>query len=441
MKRLLLLVVTAAFAAISSSAKVQLTPLFTDNMVFQQNCLAPVWGKAEPGVKVTVTPSWSNRSFTAVTDAEGRWQVSIPTPKGSFRKYTLAISDGEPTVLKNVVVGEVWLASGQSNMQMPMESWRAERINQGDIDNSSEYADVRLLQVSRATGMAEHDYFSADFDKWKESSPETVRNFSAIGWYFGHRLYEELKVPVGIIHSSWGGTVIEAWMSEDAIKCFPETLDQLDLVKKLSEKGTERERTFEEEIDEFVKSARKQDIGLDGNAAVWAQPGFDDVTWKTISLPRMVQELWPETNGIYWFRKEIDIPAEWEGQELTLSLGPVDDFDETYWNGELVGSGRIWNKAREYSVPAHMVKAGKALICIRNTDDHGNGGMYGDADLLYVQGPDGRKIRIDGDWKVTLSVSFKGMPKTTSREPNMVTVLFNNHGSHQVAIAIGLAGV
>lgn len=424
MKRILLTAI-AALAALSAGAKVQLTPLFTDNMVFQQNCQAPVWGKATPGTEVKVTPSWNNKTYSAIADAEGRWQVSVPTPKGSFKKYTLTISDGEPLVLHNVVVGEVWLASGQSNMQMPVESWRAKRVNQDDINNAAEYADVRLLQVSRATGMVEHDYFSADFDKWKESSPETVRNFSAAGWYFGRKLFDELNVPIGVIHSSWGGTIIEAWMSEGAIKCFPETLNQLALVKKLSDNEAEREKTYEEEIDAFFQNAKNQDIGLNGGVAVWAQPLFNDSGWKTISLPCKVQELWPATNGIYWFRKEIDIPSSWEGHDLTLSLGPVDDFDETYWNGEMVGYGRIWNKAREYSIPARLVKAGKTVLCIRNTDDHGDGGLYGDSSLLFIEGPDGGRISLTGDWKVTLSVSFKDMPKSSTREPNMVTVLYN----------------
>lgn len=424
-KRLSFILALTVLTVMSSNAKVRLTPLFTDNMVFQQNRDVPVWGKAEPGVRVDVTPSWNKKTYSTSADSEGRWQVSIPTPKGSFRKYTLTISDGEPVILHNVVVGEVWLASGQSNMQMPVESWRAQRINQDDIAGASRHADVRLLQVSRATGMVEHDYFSADFDKWKESSPETVRNFSATGWYFGCELLDNLNVPIGIIHTSWGGTIIEAWMSEDAIKSFPETHEQLAYVKSLSDNEAERERTFEEEIDLFYKKATEQDLGIRDGKAEWASPGFNDSDWKSISLPRKVQELWPATNGIYWFRKEIDIPANWEGKDLTLSLGPVDDFDETYWNGELVGSGRIWNKAREYSIPASIVKAGKVVITIRNTDDHGDGGLYGDGSLMFVQGPDGKKISLAGDWKVTLSVSFKGMPKSTSREPNMVTVLYN----------------
>ena len=424
MKRLLSLTL-AVLASVSLQAKVELTPLFTDNMVFQQNCQAPVWGKAAPGTTVSVTPSWNGKTYKAKADAHGKWTVKIDTPKGSFKKYSVTISDGEPVVLLNVVVGEVWLASGQSNMQMPVESWRAVRTNQEDIAGAAQYADLRLLQVSRATGTKEHDYFSADFDKWKESSPETVRNFSAAAWYFGRKLMEELKVPVGIIHSSWGGTIIEAWMSEKAIGLYPEQACALAKVKSLSDSETERERTFDEEINAFIRKADLKDHGKSGGLALWARPDFDDTAWKTITLPCMVQELWPSTNGIFWFRKTVDIPASWAGKDLTLSLGPVDDFDETYWDGELVGSGKLWNKAREYTVPGRLVKGGKTVICVRCTDDHGEGGLYGASDLLYVQGPDGQKIGLDNQWKVTLSVSFSGAPRSTAREPNMPTVLYN----------------
>ena len=424
MKRILLTVL-AALSSVSLLAKVELTPLFSDNMVFQQSCKAPVWGKAAPGAVVTVTPSWNGKPYRATAGSDGNWSVKIDTPKGGFKKYSVTISDGDPLVLQNVLVGEVWLASGQSNMQMPVESWRAVRTNQEDIAGAARYADVRLLQVSRATGMREHDYFSADFDKWKESSPETVRNFSAAAWYFGRKLMEELQVPVGIIHSSWGGTIIEAWMSEGALRAFPEMSASLAQVRSLSDNESEREKTFEEEIAAFIREANRKDLGKSGGLAVWARPEFDDSSWKTLKLPNTVQQLWPDTNGIYWLRKTVDIPAAWAGKDLTLSLGPVDDFDETYWNGEKVGSDVLWNKAREYTVPARLVSPGRTVITIRCTDDHGNGGLYGAADLLFIQGPDGQKIRLDSEWKVTLSVSFKGVPKSTAREPNIPTVLYN----------------
>ena len=184
MKRILFIAATL-LVGFSAAAKVELTPLFTDNMVLQQNSQAPIWGKAAPGAAIKVTTSWDNKTYNATPAADGRWEVKVSTPKGSFKKYNITISDGEPVTLQNVVIGEVWIASGQSNMQMPVESWRAARTNQADINSAAQFADLRLLQVSRATGMVEHDYFSADFGGWQESSPESVRNFSAAGWYFG----------------------------------------------------------------------------------------------------------------------------------------------------------------------------------------------------------------------------------------------------------------
>ena len=411
MKRFLMSV-SAVLAAMTATAKVQLTPLFSDNMVFQQNCSAPVWGKAEPGAKVTVTPSWNRKDYVCTADAGGKWQVRIQTPKGGFKEYTLTISDGEPLVLRNVVVGEVWLGSGQSNMEMSFDRI-ALRAGQDAINEAAGFPEIRLLQVSRGTGMVERDFFEAEFGGWTESSVETLHNFSAAGWYFGHKLSRELKVPVGIIHSSWGGTIIEAWMSKDAISYFPEAANQLALVDMLPDNEDDREYAFEKGIDTFFQDVWSKDTGFSENDS------------RTISLPGIVQKLWPQTNGLFWFRKEVDIPEGWDGKDLTLSLGPIDDFDDTYWNGELVGSGRIWNKPRIYSIPARLVHSGKAVISIRNTDDHGNGGIFGDASLLYLQGPDSSRIRLDGDWKVCMSTSFKGMPRAAGHEPNLATVLYN----------------
>ena len=424
MKKTIILA-AALLASVSALAKVDLTPLFTDNMIFQQNTQAPVWGKAAPGAAVKVTPSWNNKTYIATAGADGRWEVRIPTPKGSFKKYSLTISDGEPVTLQNVLVGEVWLASGQSNMQMPMESWRAIRTNQEDIENASDYASLRVLQVSRATGMREHDYFSADFDGWMESSPTSIRNFSAAGWFFGRKLMQELKVPVGIIHTSWGGTIIEAWMSAVALSMYPEMAAPIEHTRSLADSEAERAATFDGEIKAFYRKVTVQDTGLRAGVATWALPSFDDSSWKDITLPCKVQQIWQRINGIYWFRKTIDIPKAWEGKDLTLSLGPIDDFDETYWDGEMVGKGTVWNLPRTYTVPGNLVKAGKSVICIRNTDDHGDGGLYGDGRIMYVQGPDGTRIMLNNVWKVTLSVSFEDMPKSSAREPNMPTVLYN----------------
>ncbi len=409
--------------ATPESASLILCPLFTDHMVLQQKTEAPVWGKAAPGTTVLVQPSWSRQARTAQADAEGNWSVRIATPKGSYKRHTLTITAGNTTlILNDVLIGEVWFCAGQSNMQMPMESWRAVRVNQEDINTSDRYPELRLLQLSRETGMSERDMFSADFGGWQLSNARTVRNFSAISWYFGRCLHTQLKVPVGLIHSSWGGTIIEAWISGRAIREFPGFEEKLAEVQRLSEVPGEKGRTYWGEMVKLMRHAREKDTGLQED---WSQPDTDEADWKDIVLPNPVQAIYPETNGVFWFRKEIDIPAAWAGHQLTLSLGPIDDFDETYWNGTPVGRDSIWNLPREYTIPAEQVKPGRTVIAIRDTDDHGNGGIYGAAAQLYVQGPDGEKIPLDNQWKVKLSVSFNDIPRNTAREPNLVTVLYN----------------
>ena len=164
-----------------------------------------------------------------------------------------------------------------------------------------------------------------------------MRAFSAVAYYFGRRLQESLKVPVGVIETCWGGTFIEAWISEGAVREYPELLSKLENVKQLALTETDVENNFRKEMERFVAKAKADDEGLDGEKALWAVPEYDDSSWGTIRLPEKIQTLWPSTNGVFWFRKEVEIPKDWAGKDLTLSLGPVDDFDETYFGGELVG--------------------------------------------------------------------------------------------------------
>lgn len=424
MKRILFSLVFL-FTGLSVGAKVELSPLFTDNMVFQQNVQAPVWGKAAPGSKVTVTPSWNGRAYSCTADAEGRWSVKIDTPAGSYERYTVTISDGKPVVLQNVLVGEVWLCSGQSNMEMPVESWRAVRVNKDDIQNAADYPYLRLLYVTKTTGMSPRENFEAEYGGWTESLPKTVRGFSAVAYYYGRALQQELNVPVGVINSCWGGTIIEAWMSAEALSSYPEMLPKIEQVAKLAETETDRENTFKKEMARFVAQAKADDKGFAGGKAPWAAKSFDDSSWGVMRLPEKIQTLWPATNGVFWFRKEVEIPSSWAGKDLTLSLGPVDDYDETYFNGKLVGSGEVWNMAREYVIPGKLVKAGKSVLCIRVTDDHGDGGLYGAADQLYIEGPVGTQIPLDGEWKVKKSLDFGSRKVSTAREPNLASVLYN----------------
>ena len=424
MKRALI-ALAVLLTGLPAEAKVELSPLFTDNMVFQQKVQAPVWGKATPGATVTVKPSWGKRIYSCTASYDGQWFLKVDTPKGSYKKYSVTVSDGEPVVLQNVVVGEVWLCSGQSNMEMPVESWRSVRINKSDIARAGDYPYLRLLYVTKATGMSPRRNFAAENDGWSVSEPKTARAFSAVAYYFGRALQESLKLPVGVIESCWGGTFIEAWISEGALRSYPEMIPGIEKVKALAVDEVDLDNNFKKEMTRFVADAKARDKGLAGDKPLWAAADFDDSSWLAMKLPEKIQSIWPSTNGVFWFRKEVDIPASWAGKDITLSLGPVDDFDETYINGELVGTGTVWNMAREYVVPGRIVKPGRSVICIRVTDDHGDGGLYGSGDDLFLEGPGGEKIRLDNEWKVTISLSFGDRKMSTAREPNLHTVLFN----------------
>lgn len=204
-------VIAALVCAVSmtSYAKVKLPAVVGDNMVLQQDTVVNVWGWADPGKKVTVFPSWGQKS-SAVADSKGRWSAKVRTPEASFEKRTITVSDGEPVVLKNILIGEVWLCSGQSNMEMPVQGGRDCPVENSlkIIAGSINYPDVRLFSVKIDGGLTPREDVTGE---WKEASPSVVKTFSAVGYLFGKNLCDYLNVPIGIINSSCGGTWIESW--------------------------------------------------------------------------------------------------------------------------------------------------------------------------------------------------------------------------------------
>jgi sialate O-acetylesterase len=217
-KKALSLFATLFLLAGTLSAEVKLPALVSDNMVLQQNTNVKVWGWAKPGAKVVVTPSWGEKS-TTVADKNGDWQVTISTPPASFDRQEITISDGEPVTIKDVLIGEVWLCSGQSNMEMNFLGTGPSGVlgaNQ-TIAESGLYPDLRLFHVAHKSATSPEKDCQG---KWVRSSPENIRTFSAIGYLFGLQLHKILNVPVGIINTSWGGTIIEAWMDSDSQQSF-----------------------------------------------------------------------------------------------------------------------------------------------------------------------------------------------------------------------------
>lgn len=225
-----LTILSLAMIATGGSAKVRPSSMIGDNMVLQQKAHARIFGEADPGSTVVVTPSWNNMPYTTTTDRTGKWCLAIDTPEGSFDKHSITISDGEPLTVSNVLVGEVWLASGQSNMQMPLKGFPGCCTEGGydEIASARDEADkIRFFTVPLTQSYTPVDTVNAS---WAVPSPETAPEFSALAWHLAKRMSDVLNVPVGIVSAAYGGAKVESWTPKELLETYPDvSLDPKDI--------------------------------------------------------------------------------------------------------------------------------------------------------------------------------------------------------------------
>ena len=409
-----------------------LHPLFTDGAVLQRGQPVPVWGWAGPGEKVTV--EFAGQKTSATAGADGKWMARLPALEASDQPRVLrAAAATVARDVQNVVVGDVWICSGQSNMEMG--------IGMCDVPGEIAAANhpmIRLLSVPRRVAYEPQELFSGN---WAPCTPEIIRTggwggFSAVGYFFGRELHRDLKVPIGLIHSSWGGTICEAWASAEGLAPLPDFTDAVAGVRSTAQTL----RAGGDAADTKEAWYRKNDPG---SAAGWQAPEFDDTAWASAPQPGP----WEESglagfDGIVWLRKSFDAPAAWDGRELTLSLGPVDDIDTTWINGVKVGSLEMCNHQRVYKIPAGVVKPGRNVIAVRVLDTGGVGGLWGQVPQMFV-GPAGNEqgsLLLAGAWQRRDSTpmrSLNGVPgQIDLNKPNVPTVLFNGMISPLLPYAI-----
>ncbi|WP_183305470.1 sialate O-acetylesterase [Dysgonomonas hofstadii] len=428
MKKLFVLFIASLFQIAGITAQVKLSPLFSDNMILQRETNAPIWGKSDPNKNIEITTSWNNKKYTVSADAQGNWKISVETPAAGG-PYTITISDGKPVKLNNVLIGEVWICSGQSNMEMQVEGWGKVTNYQQELVEAQNYPNIRLLQVERATSPQPLEDIKVAGNGWQVCSSKTVADFSAVGYFFGRDIHKYQNVPVGLINTSWGGTIIETWTSGEALATMPDYKEEIASIKKIPQSPEEREELFYENVELWKKDIEKIDKGFNNGQAVWASIQNDDSGWEQMNIPSIMQEQGLKGfNGIVWFRKTIDIPAKWEGKELTLNLGPIDDNDFTYFNGIQVGHTEGWMAQRSYKIPKELVTKGKAIISVRVMDTGGNGGIFGSPESINLQIADNDRLALAGPWKYKVSLNIKEIPRmpvNMTTEPNIPSFLFN----------------
>ncbi len=420
MKNKCMLVVILLILSGTAFAKIVLPPIFSDNMVLQQQTNAPIWGEAQPMKTVKVTTSWDGKTYAVQADKAGKWKVTVHTPVAGG-PYEIALTDGKKVSLKNVMIGEVWICSGQSNMEMPLGGWGKITNYQKEIAEAG-HSNIRLLQIEQINSTQPETNIKVRNDSWQVCSPITIPEFSATAYFFGREISEKQNVPVGLIHTSWGGTNVESWISGEVLKEMPEFVKTVESIQKMP---GDKKILKAEYLKELTAWYNRVDEGFAEGKPVRAAASLDDKDWESMNFPGEVGPQLAGFDGVMWVRKEIEIPASWAGKDVQLSLGAIDDNDITYWNGIEIGRTDGPTLQRKYIIPEKMVKAGKAILAIRVLDTGGNCGIWGD---LYLRSTNDEQISLSGDWKYQVAADTHkvgALPIDRSVDPNLPTSLYN----------------
>lgn len=412
----IIFILLISFFSVKAFAELKLPSILNDNMVLQQNKANPIWGWATPGLNVKV--KFMDKNYTALPNDKGEWKIMLNAAKGG-EKGTMVISSGnEIIVLKDVVFGEVWLCSGQSNMEFTMggfsDFYRTEIAHADDKD-------LRFVVLKNAFNNKE----ATDAElksSWSVINERSIKNCSAVAYFFAKKLRKKLNVPVGLVISSWGGTPAQSWVDTTTLKDFPNyaqlynnSIKQLDF-SQIDAMREKNDLAYHQKLIETNSSFKKM-ISID----------YDDSGWEKCYLPGAWESQGhPNLDGIAAYRISFNIPQGEESKSAVLHLPAIDDIDSTYINGRFIGSQRVWNELRIYNMPAGTLKAGKNVITIWVEDDGGGGGLNADAENYYLQLQD-KKIPLKGNaaFKILAPMESIGDGINYSALQNYPSVLFD----------------
>lgn len=388
-----ILVAAVGLFCAASVAELELPPLFGNHMVVQRGQAIAVWGTADAPVRVEM----GGASATAAPGDDGRWSASLPAlPAGG--PHTITVSSGDEVVtIKNVLVGDVWVCSGQSNM-----FWRLEQTDRGSafMESASELKNVRLFQMQKTWSRTPEERVQSI--GWRMSSPATAKRFSAVGYHFGRILNAEAGVPIGLIQSAWGGTPAEAWTPMETFRAAPEfyadRLESLEAYDLDDETAAKKIAEAQAKHASFIEMAWREDIGEDSG---WATLGLDDRAWPEVELPGYVDGELGSFNGIVWLRRSFELTDA--GGDAQLLLGRIDDYDTVYINGQRVGRTNVDQGdgrqiVRLYDVPEGVLKAGTNIIAIALMDVRSSGGVTPDGKPFELRAA-GETVPLGGMWK------------------------------------------
>lgn len=404
-----IVILLVMMSSLTGYTQVRLPKLISDGMIVQRGKPVVVWGWATPREKVSVEFHGQHRKVT--TDKTGSWRVEF-TAETAGGPYQLTVKGKNTIVVNDILVGEVWVCSGQSNMEWPLRAAR----NAAEEMQAASYPQIRQFLVQKVVSdKPEADVKGGD---WKACSPETSGDFTAVGYFFARELYEQLHVPIGLINTSWGGTHSETWTSKEAFASSPEFKDMIARMPVLDFEQLARQKQAGQ-----IARLKSMNIVLPAaNVERWKDPSYDVNGWNEMELPSLWEERGlQDLDGVVWFRKTVTLPAAEATGTAVLALGPIDDSDETFVNGVRVGSTLGYNEERVYRLTPGTLKAGENVIVVRVDDTGGGGGLYGKAEQLKLTAG-GSVHSLAGKW----SYSVEKVASSAAVGPNSYpTLLFN----------------
>ena len=431
MSRRIALIAAFLLMAAPASADVTLPRLVGDNMVLQRDVPLEIWGWADPGERVRVF--FRGRIVSTHAGFTGQWSAKFPAqPAGGPAEMRIQAKNN--LILRNIMVGDVWLASGQSNMQFPLAregGFGGVADADHEID-AANFPQIRLFNVERTT--ATQPLADVESSGWVSVTPQSVGGFSAVAYLFGRELHQRYQVPIGLIESAWGGTPAETWVSAKSLKRFPEFAASLARQSRI-------DAAAEADFDAYLEARNRWYImhGTEDRGAAahdsWSAADHMAADWPTTTEPRP----WPiktvkDFDGTMWYRKEIDVLPTEAGNRLLLHLSRLLQADTTYFNGTEVGATTGEIPARDYLVPATLVEAGRNVITVRLAGQYASGdgyvGMLGDASQMYAE-LGTRRIPLAGAWRYQPGPDLSDLPEAPplaefrSQFPQSPTVLFN----------------
>jgi len=407
-------------------ANIKLPKIIADHMVLQQQSPCTIWGWAVPGEKINI--EFRKQQVHTLTAGDSSWMAQIFTGTAGG-PFDLIIRGTEVINLSNVMVGEVWICSGQSNMEMPLAGWGNVLNYEQEID-SANYSHIRLFTVPKST--SPQPLPDVGGGEWLECNSSSIAGFSAVAYFFGRNLHQNLGVPIGLVNTTWGGTPVESWISRESIRRADDYKSMIEEMDKINWDIQKSEKSFQQKTDNWERNILEKDPGYKAGKFFWSEPGYPDQDWPVMSIPQMWDSAGlPEHLGSVWFRYSFNIEQVSEIRKATLYIGAIDEWDITWLNGLELGRMNIWDKPRVYPVQPGTLHDGNNILAIRVFNFYGAGGLWQTPPTemrLELIMPTGMvRIPLAGNWRYQKGVSLVDLPPLPPQPEiqNTPTFLFN----------------